>query len=86
MFGGHVKTVALSQNDQICVATATIRVRSATKIFYFELRPINRSNLPIQDGSHQYVVIHHISLTSHYSIVTNGSIPSFFGMANSLIH
>ena len=49
-----------------------------------KLWPINKSNLPILDGRHQYVAIHHISLTSHYNIVNNGSMPSFFGMANSL--
>ena len=42
------------------------------------------SNLHIQDGR-QYAAIHHISLTRHYNIVNNGSIPRFFGMANSLI-
>ena len=50
-----------------------------------KLLSINRSNLHIQDGNHKYVAIHHISLTSHYNIVKNGSIPRFIGMANSLM-
>ena len=47
--------------------------------------PMYMSNLHIQDGRHQYAAIHHNSLTRHYNIVSNGSIPRFFGMANSLI-
>ena len=43
-----------------------------------KLWPINRSNLLIQDGRHQYVAIHNISLTCNYIIVNNSSIPSFF--------
>ena len=48
-----------------------------------KLWPINRSNLPIQDGRHRYVAIQNISLTCHYIIVNNSSIPSFFGMADA---
>ena len=50
-----------------------------------KLWPINRSNLLIQDGRHQYVAIHNISLTCNYNIVNNSSIPSFFGMATALM-
>ena len=50
-----------------------------------KLWPINRSHLHIQNGCHQYVAIDHISQTSRYNIVNNGSIPRFFCMANSLM-
>ena len=67
---------ATFQNEIICVRSASQKLKK---------RPINGSNLHIQDDSHQYVAIHHISLTSHYIIVNNGSILRFFSMANSLL-
>ena len=48
---------------------AIIWVRYQKKFSQKKNWPINSSNLHIQDGSHQYVAIHHISLTSHCSIV-----------------
>ena len=63
----------------------TIWVCSDTKKRLRKLWPINRAKLPIQDGGHQYVAIYHILLTSHYNIVNNCTIPSFFGIVNLLM-
>ena len=42
------------------------------------IRHIAPPTTNIQYGRHQYFAIHHISLTSHYTIINNGYIPSFF--------
>ena len=49
------------------------------------IRHIAPPTTNIQYGRHQYFAIHHISLTSHYTIINNGYIPSFFCMAKSLM-